>query len=31
MMGGIRVVSLFLGYGLIGFTGDYAVGLLAKV
>lgn len=30
MMGGIRVVSLFLGYGLIGFTGDYAVGLLAQ-
>ena len=30
MMSGIRVLSLFVGYGLIGFGGDYAVGLLAQ-
>ena len=30
MMSGIRVLSLFLGYGLIGFTADYAVGLWAQ-
>ena len=30
MMSGIRVLSLFLGYSLIGFGGDYAVGLLAQ-
>ena len=29
-MSGIRVLSLFLGYSLIGFGGDYAVGLLAQ-
>ncbi|MGD8322692.1 MAG: hypothetical protein PVJ02_19740 [Gemmatimonadota bacterium] len=26
---GVKVLSLFLGYGLVGFGGDYAVGLLA--
>lgn len=27
---GMKVLSLFLGYGLVGFGGDYAVGLLAN-
>ena len=30
MMRGVRLVSLFLGYGLVGFGGDYAVGLLGQ-
>jgi hypothetical protein len=30
MMNALRVVSLFLGYGLIGFGGDYAIGLWAQ-
>jgi hypothetical protein len=30
MMSGLRVVSLFLGYSVIGFGGDYAVGLLGQ-
>ena len=30
MMSGVRVLSLFLGYSLIGFGGDYAAGMLAQ-
>jgi len=29
-MRGLKVAALFLGYGLVGFGGDYAVGLLAQ-
>lgn len=30
MMRGVKIAALFMGYGLVGFGGDYAVGLLAQ-